>query len=438
MTASAPAGSARGARPLFCLACLACLAGLSSCRSGCSSGEGGGDASSPIAASDAAAPPAIAPPRCSAEGDALPLPEAAWGALPAFGDAVEGPAGYVAAVTRDASGRRAAGVATIDRDLRAIDFLPLGTALPDDPPPRVARAGAAIVAAFVDRGAGDAGRVAPSLAVAVIDAGRARVVWRAAQPDNPELAFDLAASGGAIGVAWLEETTAASRVVAAAFDAAGAGVAGRGVDAGARAISDGADVDSPRLVARPGGFWAAWIATSPEPGPEAGAEGAAEPRAWGWVEAAPLDASARRAGDVRRLTSPRGHVATFDAAPDGDGLAVVARDALEVREGEGAKLLRAGMIRDATAAPASVFAAQVGRGVPDLEELAGGGWVAYSDAADRARWAPLAAGGAPSAEPELEDGRVLAAGERDGRNRLLVVRKRADAPGELRLISCKR
>jgi len=428
--------------------------GGAACRGKGGGGAGAGDTSADGGTATAAADAgAVVAARCRADGAPIALPEASWGAFPVFGDAVEGPAGYVVAVTRDVAGKRTAGVATVDRDGRAIDFVPLGAALPDDPPPRVARAGDVMVAAFVDRGAAaPPSRAVPSLAVAAIDAGKARVLFRAPQPDNPELAFDVAASGARIAVAWLEETPAASRVAAAIVDLGAAGpvqiardhvrsiVLQGAADAGtASAISAGADVDAPRLTPRPGGFWAAWLATSPEPGPEAGVEGAAEARSWGWVEAAALDANGKRIGDVRRLTPARGHVATFDVAPSGAaGLAVVARDALEAREGEGSKLLRAGMVDETTVAPTSVVTGRVGRGVPDLVPDGAGPWVAYADVADRAVWTPLAPGGASSGEPELEDGRVLGAGDRDGRKRLLVARKRADAPGELRLVSCNR
>jgi hypothetical protein len=95
------------------------------------------------------------------------------------------------------------------------------------------------------------------------------------------------------------------------------------------------DVESPRVVARPGGFWAAWVRTLPEPKKtpkivaDAGAEQDPEERelldvGLRVVEVALLDEHGNRRGSPVRVGEPRRQVLLFDVAQAASGSLLVA------------------------------------------------------------------------------------------------------------------
>src|SRR5690606_15725718 len=87
------------------------------------------------------------------------------------------------------------------------------------------------------------------------------------------------------------------------------------------------DAEGPRLLARPGGAWLAWLARRPEGDMTWAVEGPAEQRSYRWIELVALDLGGQPVGPVRRVSSDRGRVTSFSlAGASAGGLVVVAVD----------------------------------------------------------------------------------------------------------------
>jgi hypothetical protein len=288
----------------------------------------------------------------------------------------------------------------------------------DAPPPQPLAGGGALYAAYIANGPGEARSRRIVLAKAGAPAPIASFPDQAAE----SLAFDaaIASDGSHAALTWDDDSAKggiqlATLALAAALPSAPA----------PRLVSDGVtDVDGPRVAPRAGGgWWVAWSARREEAADSGARSDAVRPalevpseaRAFSWVELVAVDAAGASVGAIRKLTSPNGHVASFDLAarPHGE-LDVFARDETQTREGEGGRVLHV-VVHDATIDDAIVVVPDgAGRGALDL--LAGPGgeaWLAYVDGADRPRLLPLgetrAPVGSPTTEDSLEGARLLAA-----------------------------
>jgi len=252
--------------------------------------------------------------------------------------------------------------------------------------------------------------------------GKANPFAEIAQERDESLAFDVATSSGGRGlVTWDED--------AALGDASiGRGVIkvlpmpAQGEKAGSAAVivsSSGSDVERPRAIARPGGYWVGWIArrvdSRVEPDPK-GLESPGEDRSFSWVEIAKVDDGGKRVGDVRKVTSDAGHVTAFDWLAGADGkLDLFARDDAEVsQEGEGGRILRIAVRDDGPQGTESIVSSGVGQGDPEAVGDPGGRWLFYVDVAEHAHGIFLDVASAattpePSAtlEPALDGQSVL-------------------------------
>jgi hypothetical protein len=225
--------------------------------------------------------------------------------------------------------------------------------------------------------------------------------------------------------------------------------------------------ESPVLVARPGGYWLAWVAETP-PGektdagaqkptkPDAGTRGAA-PRASGapndaeedapLVESGPrvlmtlpLDAAGKSLGVPRAVSAPRVHVVGFEAALAPDGALV-----LTFRENEASPGVESGppdlarVTLDGAIGHAKLEDEDLSAGLPALladTKTGGRTWVALESASGGTRIGVLKEPGlgleSLVGDRLLRGADVLAAGD----GKLLVSRNRGRAV-ELEVLECK-
>jgi hypothetical protein len=239
-----------------------------------------------------------------------------------------------------------------------------------------------------------------------------------AQQADESLAYDVAwpDGEGAGLVAWDEDAPAA--VAQALGDRGVVKVQLLGAGKKAHVASpEKSDAEAPRLLARPGGYWLAWLARRPEAsedaGPNGNPEGPGERRAYRWVELVALDANGEPTSPVRRVSPEKGHVASFDLAVTGGQLVVIVQDEAAHAEGAGERIVRYGLDVEKVDA-VDLLDGGVGHALADLLPQVGEGrWLAFMDLQERAHLVPLGASlrvvGPATAEPALDGARVLAA-----------------------------
>jgi hypothetical protein len=418
---------------------------LALASSGC--GPCGSCAGAPanVAPSDAAADVAAARDAGLAAARCTVTSSAVLDADGEVGEAVATPAGFALGVTRRVGGQRLASVALVSDDLRDVAYVDLGPVYGDDPLPRpFSREGDLVVARFArSRDAGQERTTGRELQLSRIADKAATPIGAFPQPLDDSLSYDVVLSTAGGLVAWDEDGPreagrGARGVIMVAPLSAALAPSGKAI-----AVSpELSDAESPRLAPRPGGYWVVWIARRPEaPASDAasedahGPEGPGEARVFQWLEAAQLDASGARVGEVRTLTPPTGHVTLFDLAPIGSELDVFFRDDAEPAEGAGGRIARARARADGVEAPVELVRAGVGGGAPEVIA----GWLSYVDAAERAMLLPLGASHDPAAppsdEPALEGGRLLAASRKEGGGLLSIAALREKKP-EARKLRC--
>ncbi|HVJ90801.1 MAG TPA: hypothetical protein VM580_13440, partial [Labilithrix sp.] len=235
-------------------------------------------------------------------------------------------------------------------------------------------------------------------------------------------AIDLAWDGSGAGrVAWDEDAPpsadAAPPSKAGTYAPEGRGfVKVQALGSGARRVAspESSDAESPRLLPRAeGGFWLAWLARRAEASGYA-VESPGEHRAFRWVEVVALTATGEAAGPVRRISSEKGRVASFELAQSGSSLVVLAQDEAASAEGAGAHIIRyvVGEGVDAT----NVVDGGIGQALAELVPAPTSGtparWLSWTDTAERSHLAPLENGflamARPTTEPSLDGARVLA------------------------------
>jgi hypothetical protein len=341
------------------------------------------------------------------------------------GEGVAWSDGFAVGAIHESESSHAMSLVTLDRTGHGAVVIPLGTAHGDIEPPRVAARGATLLAGVLSPGLN--GR---SLRLAKIEAGV--VTWGATilQKSDESQAFDLGL-GEKKGIAvWDEDGPSSGIIQASTFDAANA----TGATTPRTISPPGADAESPRLAARPGGgYWLAYIARrAGTESPEAGYE--AEPIGYRWIEVIPLDAQGSPSGAARAVTPKDAHVMVFDMASLESGSALVVwRDNDTPLESAAGPVMRT-VVHAGTIDPPSVLpATENGVGAPSLLP----GWVAVTDAADSTRIAPVGrtgeVTGSWTTEPDIGAGEPIAVGPEG-----MLVARPAGRAVKLAVLRCSR
>lgn len=328
------------------------------------------------------------------------------------GTVIEG--GFAAGVLRDGEGSAVAMVATVDSAGRNGKIVRLGRTRGDLDPPVITRAGSSILAAMLEPNAG--GR-----AVKVAKVTGTEVTWGAefAEGHDDSLTVDLAASGTRALVVWDDvlgtaEHDRRSSVMLGSFDVETMRSATAARPVSAPAI----DAASPRIVARPGGYWLAYLARGDADAKQPAKKGedeeddTAEGEAitTGWVEVVPLDENGAPVSTPRAVTPKKGYAHSFDIEIGEDGGLLVAFRDDDTPTGAGGGKLSAVFVRLGGVGQPRVLAEEApGLGIPDLLP----GFISVSSTTGATRVATLSPRGelldelAP--EPSLGTGHPLAA-----------------------------
>ncbi len=336
--------------------------------------DAGDDANAPLAA------------RCG-DREGLPLPPGAY----EMGDALLTKDRLFVGVAHDLGGKHVGALVTLSRDGDTLSSPKLDDSdeLPADaPPPKaILLGGKPVLAMYVQQ------KGARTLAIDVA---------RIPQQSDGSFAFDVATTPEGRGlVAWDEDAAGAPRgVVKVVTLPLTAGAEGRVVS------PDSSDADAPRVAARPGGYWIAWLARKPEPERDAAPEleGPGEKRHTTWLEVAQLDPNGQLVGAPARIAKAGSRVESFDMLAHDDTLDVLVKDDEQPADDEGSRLVLV-TLRGAETLVRVIVPRGVGRGVPDLL----GARAVFSDLTDHAQLVPIAPGGRPSLEHDLANARPLAA-----------------------------
>lgn len=325
-----------------------------------------------------------------------------------------------------AGGPAQTAIVKVDAETRSAKTIPLAAAHGDTEPPLVVSSPAGLFAAVLESSGSRR-----SLRIARIDGEQ--VTWGPSfdQGRDESMAIDLAIGDPRSAAVWDDDAKDPERGVIriATFT-----TKELGAPTPTRTLTDKkTDADSPRLLARTGGFWLFYIARRPEPTDD-DARYAAEEASFRWLEAVPLDANGAATAPARRITGEKGHVLTYDvAALEGDALAVVYRDDDTPSGASGGTVYRVVVKPDGSTEPQVVTDKHVGVGAPTLLP---GGWLAVADAAGDTRIARISPDGVVDtllAEAAVGVGMPLAASG----DRLLVSKPRG-ASVRLAAVSCVR
>jgi len=307
-----------------------------------------------------------------------------------LGRGVTTPTGFALGALRDGGGSIAT-VVTMGPDGRGGRLVRLARSRGDvEAPTLAAGEGGSLLVALLEPNAG--GR-ALRLARVVGE----QVTWGAELPQSSDesLAIDLAVSGERALVAWDEADADSSRVWIASFSAKDVGVTTQ-----PRALSaKKTDADAPRLVARPGGFWLAYVARGelakraarPKEAidhvddDEVDEESGGERIETSWLEIMPLDELGASTGAAARVSPREGTVLGFDIASGADGGAVLAwRDDASPTGGGGGTVRIVYVGTGGASEPRPLAGEDVDDGIPDLLGFgtsglgATGGWLAVA------------------------------------------------------------
>ena len=365
--------------------------------------------------------------RCHAEGRGAALGSERASSSIAVGDGVAFDSGYALGLTHGSGQGLVGAVAWVSADVAVATIADLGPTLAEAPPPRIVRRAGGLVAAYFPRGPGVDPKAPRRLALVAIErsvAGGARALATASQQADESLAFDLALSPQAGVVVWDEVVPPRAPAILRSREVGGRGVIRASVIdrdwrvAAAYDLSPAdSDAESPRILPVASGFVAFWIASASDTESAAprdadsdirsvgGPEATGEVRTSGWVEMLALDGRAAPRGPVRKLTSDRGHISSYDVLRlDGDSaILVVARDDGELTDGTGGTLLIVRTSEAGPEAPLVLSSGGLGRGAPALVD-ARPPWVTWVGDHEELRMLPLALTGRPAGAPSAEDG----------------------------------
>jgi hypothetical protein len=219
--------------------------------------------------------------------------------------------------------------------------------------------------------------------------------WRLGpQQTNAESSsFDIAARGGSALLVYDDWSALGDhgRIFTAPIGAEGE--AGR--IEGSPVSPPGLDAEAPRIVARPGGFWLAWLVNAPgvgsgrvyDPGAEVD-ENSAPGSAYNarWLSFAALDARGRLVGDARRVTARQGRVVGYDLAAGPSGSAwVVWRQDAPTPGASGGRIAMAELLVDSSPIVRLLRDEDVGAGEPTWLVPADGSarWLSFPDSRDQ-------------------------------------------------------
>ena len=285
--------------------------------------------------------------------------------------------GFAAGARRDAEGGAVAMVATLGIDGTGGKLIKLGRSRGDLDPPVVAGIGDVVLAALLEPNAG--GR---SIRIAKVQ-GEA-VTWglELSEGRDESSAIDLAASGARAVVVWddvnVEEKR--SHVMLSSFDVATM----RSVTSARPVSAPKTDADSPRLIARPGGYWLGYLAranegakTKKDPsnagekaakkGDDDGDDESGEAIQNGWIEVMPLDENGAPTAAARAVTPKSGHALSFDLELGDDGAALLAWRDDDTPTGSTGGRISSALVRLGGGVEVHVLADEsFGAGVPDL------------------------------------------------------------------------
>ena len=371
-------------------------------------------------------------PRCRVEGARLAIP----GDDIVAGDAAVTSDALLVGVVRREGARRIASLVRASLDLGTMRVIDVGAALGDDPPPSPRMHGAtAFVTSFArPKGGADAGGMTRVLEVARVEATGLVVEGSVVQQADESLAYDVAwpveADKGPPLVAWDED--APPRGTALLADHGVVKVQLLGAGAKARVASpETSDAEAPRLLARRGGYWLAWLARRPEAREDvdAAAEGPGERRTYRWVELVALDAKGEPTSPVRRVSPEKGRVASFDLAAGTGGagdaqLVVIVQDEAAHAEGAGERIARYAIDGEKTET-GDLLDGGLGHALAELllpplapqTDASASRWLAFTDTQEHAHLVPLGPAlrlaGRPTLEPSLDGTRIVASASPD-------------------------
>jgi hypothetical protein len=285
--------------------------------------------------------------------------------------------GFAAGARRDAEGGAISMVATLGLDGSGGKLVKLGRSRGDLDPPVVAGIGDVVLAALLEPNAG--GR---SIRIAKVKGDEVTWGFELSEGRDESSALDLAASGSRALVVWddvnVEEKR--SHVMLSSFDVATM----RSVTSARPVSSPKTDADSPRLIARPGGYWLGYLARADEvakkkkdpsnagekatkKGDDDGDDESGEAIQNGWIEVMPLDENGAPTASARAVTPKNGHALAFDLELGEDGAALLAWRDDDTPTGATGGRISSALVRLGGAVEIHVLAEEsFGAGVPDL------------------------------------------------------------------------
>jgi hypothetical protein len=293
--------------------------------------------------------------------------------------------GFAVGVLHEGEGGTVASVATLDPEGRG-SLIRLARSRGDVEAPVVVGHGASLVAGMLEPNAG--GR---SLKIVRIQGKE--LTWGPELPQGRDesMAFDLAVGESDGVVVWddVGGVDKRSRIMLATFNPTTMHAI-----AAPRPISQPkSDVDSPRVVPRPGGFWLGYLAhgdvtgaATPTPESEDEDNPQGEAMATTWLELVPLDVNGNPVSTPRRATPKEGHILSFDLLLGDDGAALVTYRDDDAPGGSGGGAVGVIAVQlGGIGQPHMVTDDGVGAGVPSLLT----GWLAISSLTGPMRLAPL-------------------------------------------------
>lgn len=309
-----------------------------------------------------------------------------------LGNAVTWPSGFAITYTRGDGRQAEAGVALLDQSAGSGRLLELARLHGDTAPPRVAKHRDELVVAVA---MGDASGGALRL-VGVSPGGISGEGVEADMGVDDSPAFDLGLGQDSGVVVWDEwdKGQNVGYVVAQGFSLDNLEARGS-----ARRLSPpSSDVEMPRLVRRPNGYWLAWRALGqPDTGSQGDGEGLSVLEYTpSWVELMPLSADASAAGEPLAVTDRSGFVQGFDLIPGHGGSALLVwRSARSTPGTRGGVIRIARVFPDGTTEVEFIEDQNVGTGVPQFlfdRDPRGGaphGWLVIDGASGWTRFAGL-------------------------------------------------
>jgi hypothetical protein len=160
------------------------------------------------------------------------------------------------------------------------------------------------------------------------------------------------------------------------------------------------DVEMPRLVRRPGGYWLSWVRRLPEPKKAAesglGGRAAQDPEerelldvGLRVVEVAKLDEQGVQLGAALRAFEPRRQLLLYDVAPASDGLLIAVRSDSAAPGAEGGAVLLGRVGADGSVQNERLEDDELGAGAPALLVDDAATWLSVSAANDATRIGPV-------------------------------------------------